>query len=293
MKRMRFLVAILIVWLFLFYNVERLSKSINLTGAAYVFVPVVAMLTLLAPPLRKVPLWGLQSVSIATFLMLKMVGGFQWRSPLPLTVTEVCITALTVIMARWVSDGLGEFEKAVGHISIGQIGKALESFSTGQVGMYRELRRARHYQRPLSLMAVSVEEGSIQIAVDRMVQETQQAMMRQYVLSSVAGTLGDLLEDYNLIAQDNSHFLILMPEVSAAQLDDLVSGLRQLVSEQVGVALQIGTASFPDDAMTFDSLTEKAVRGMKEKKSESPPGYSQPVPGHHTCQHSVGEKQWS
>jgi hypothetical protein len=292
-KRMRFLVATLIVWLFLFYNVERYSRSINITGAAYLFVPMVAMFTLLAPPLRRIPLWGLQSVSIATFLMLKMAGGFLWRSPLPLTVTEVCITALTVTMARWVSDGLDEFEKAVGHISIGHVGKSQESFSKGQVGMYRELRRARHYQRPLSLMAVSVEEGSIQIAMDRMVQETQQAMMKQYVLSSVAGTLGDVLEDYNIIAQDNSHFLILMPEVSREQMNDLVGGLRQLVSEQVGVALQIGTASFPSDAMTFDSLMEKAVKDMKENKSELSPDHSQLVPGHHTFQHHVGEKQWS
>jgi GGDEF domain-containing protein len=292
-KRMRFLVATLIVWLFLFYNVERLSRSFNITGAAYLFVPMVAMLTLLAPPLRRIPLWGLQSVSIATFLMLKIAGGFPWKSPLPLTVTEVCITVLTVTMARWVSDGLDEFEKAVDHISIGQVGKSLGSFSTGQVGMYREMRRARHYQRPLSLMAVSVEEGSIQIAVDRMVQETQHAMMRQYVLSSVAGTLGDVLEDYNIIAQDNSHFLILMPEVSREQLDDLIGGLRQLVSEQIGVTLQVGIASFPDDAMTFDSLTEKAVKDMKEKqKSESSVNSSQSASEHRTLHH-VGERQWS
>jgi hypothetical protein len=290
-KRMRFLVAILIIWLFLFYNAERLSRSINLTGAAYIFVPMVAMLTLLAPPLRKVPLWGLQSASVATFLIIKMVNQAQWKS-LPLTITEICIIALTIAMARGVSDGISEFERAVGRISIGKTGRSLEPFSTGQVNMYRELKRARHYQRPLSLMAVSIEEGSIQIAVDRMVQETQQAMMRQYVLSSVAGTLGDVLEDYNIIAQDNNHFLILMPEVSREQLDDLVGGLRQLVSEQVGVALQVGTASFPDDAMTFDSLTEKAIQDMKEK-SEPSPAHSQLIPEHHTFQHHVGERQWS
>jgi hypothetical protein len=197
-------------------------------------------------------------------------------------------------MARLVSDGLDEFVKAVGHISIGQVGKSLESFSTGQVDMYRELRRARHYQRPLSVLAVSVEEGSIQIAVDRMVQETQQAMVRQYVLSSVAGTLGDVLEDYNIIAQDNNRFLILMPEVSREQLDDLVGGLRQLMSEQVGVALQIGTASFPDDAMTFDSLTEKAVKDMNDKqKAESSRGPSQSASEYHPYLHHAGEKQWS
>jgi hypothetical protein len=290
---MRFLIATLIIWLFLFYNVERLSESINLTATAYGFVPMMAMLTILVPLLRRVPLWALHSGSIVVFLMLKMTNRSQWGVPLPLTITEICVIVLTIVMARWVSNGLDEFEKAVGRISIGQIGKSLESFSDGQAGMYRELRRARHYQRPLSLMAVSIEEGALQVAVDRMVQETQQAMMRQYVLSSVARTLGDALEDYNIVAQSNSHFLIMMPEVSREQMDDLVGGLRQLVAEQVGVTLEVGAASFPDDAMTFDSLMEKAVKDMNEKQeSGSSPGSSHSVSGQHTV-HRAGEKQWS
>ena len=128
--------------------------------------------------------------------------------------------------------------------------------------MYRELRRARHHQRPLAVMAVGVEEESVQVALDRMVQEVQQAMMKRYVLSDVAKTLCHRLEDYNVIAQTNDHFLLLLPEVTPDLLPDLVGRLRQTVSEQVGVTLQIGSASFPDDAVTFDSLVEMAVREM-------------------------------
>ena len=56
MKRMRFLVAMLVIWLFLFYNIERLSKPIDIAGVAYSFVPVVAVLTIAIPRLRRVPL---------------------------------------------------------------------------------------------------------------------------------------------------------------------------------------------------------------------------------------------
>jgi hypothetical protein len=64
MKRMRFLVAVLIVWLFLFYNIERLSDPINLSSVAYTFVPLMAVLTILVPRLRKVPLGVLLVVPI-------------------------------------------------------------------------------------------------------------------------------------------------------------------------------------------------------------------------------------
>lgn len=263
MRRMRFLVAILIIWLFLFYNIERLSKPINISSVAYTFVPIIAALTIIVPPLRKVSLGVLLVGPIPIFLLLKAWLGYHiWGMAIPLTVTEICVIALTTILARWVSNGLSEFESAIAHITIGQVGKLPEPFSTGQGEMYREVRRARHHQRPLTLMAIGVEEESIQVALDRMVQEVQQAMMKQYVLSGVAKTLCDELEDYNIIAQRNDHFLALLPEATPERLTDLIERLRRAVSEQVGVTLQIGAASFPEDAVTFESLVEKAVGEM-------------------------------
>jgi hypothetical protein len=266
MKRMRFLVSALIIWLFLFYNIERLSVPINIiSSVAYTLVPIIAALTITVSPLRKVSLWLNLVLPIPIFLVLKAWLGYRiWGTALPLTVTEICAIALTTILARWVSNGLWEFESAIARITIGQIGKLPESFSTDRE-IYREVRRARYHQRPLALMAIGVEEESIQIALDRMVQEVQRAMMKQYVLSGVAKTLCDELEDYNVIAQHNNHFLALLPEVTPEKLAGLIGRLRKAVSEQVGVNLQIGTASFPEDAVTFESLVEKAVEEMGEK----------------------------
>jgi GGDEF domain-containing protein len=272
---MRLLVAILIIWLFLFYNIERLSKPINITKVAYVFVPLTAVIAIVIPRLRKVPLWVLLAVPLPAFLLLKAWVGYPvWGMSLPLTVTEVGVIAVTTVLARCVNNGVSEFERAIARITIGQVDRLPEPFSTGQAEMYREVRRARHYQRPLALMAIGVGQESIRVALDRMVQEVQQAMMKQYVLSGVARRLCDELEEYNIIAKKNDHFLALLPEVTSDQLANLVGRLRQSVSEQVGVDLRIGTASFPEDALTFESLVEKAVEGMNgnlEPDSSLPP----------------------
>ena len=270
MKRMRLLVSTLVIWLFLFYNIERLSKPVDIAGVAYTYVPVMAALTVSIPRLRKVPLWALVVVPMPIFLVLKAwLGPPVWGTAMPLTVTEMCVTGVTIILARWVSNGVGEFESAIAHITIGQVDALDEPLSRGQAEMYREIRRARHHQRPLALMAVGVDEKSIQVALDRMVQEVQQAMMKRYVLSDVAKTLCHRLEDYNVIAWTNDHFLILLPEVTSEQLPDLMSQLSQSVSEQVGVSLQVGYASFPNDAVTFESLVEKAVGEMNGSSRKS------------------------
>lgn len=283
MKRMRFLVAILVIWLFLFYNIERLSKPINITDVAYTFLPFVAVLTILISRLHKAPLGVLLVVPILIFLALKAwLKSSVWGTSLPLTVTEVCAIAVTIILARWVSNGVREFESAINRLTIGRADALPEPFSTGQAEMYREVRRARRHQRPLALMAIGVEEQSIQVVLDRMVQEAQHAMIRQYALTDVARALCDELADYNIIARRNDHFLALLPEVASEELDNLVNRLRQAVFERVGVTLQIGTASFPDDALTFESLVKKAMEEMsKEQGAGHPVRPRQLIAEHH------------
>jgi hypothetical protein len=288
MKRLRLLVAILIAWLFLFYNIERLSEPIDITDVAYTFVPAMVITTVVTSRLRRVPLWVHVLAPIPVFLVLKVwMKSNVWGSSLPITITEIGAIVLTTVLARWVSVGISEFESAVAHITIGEL-KSPEPFSAGQGEIYRQVRRARDHQRPLALMAIRIEEESIQVALDRMVQEAQQAMMKQYMMSSVSKTLCDELEDYNIIAKRNDHFLVLLPEVTPDKLPDLIKRLTRAVSEQVGVALQVGTASLPENALTFEGLVEKAIEKMDAEPK--PFVQSQPMAAQHVALEHLQEK---
>jgi len=270
MKRLRILIAILIAWLFFFYNIERLSKPIDITDIAYTFVPMMVIITVLAPSLRRIPLWTNVIAPVPLFLVIKVFTKHGvWGPSLSLTVTEGCVIVLTTLLARWMSDAINEFESAIAHITLGQPDKSPEPFSVEQGEIYRQVRRARDHQRPLALMAIKVEEKSIKVAMDRMVQQAQQAMMKQYVISSVSKTLCDELEDYNIIAKQNNHFLILLPEVTPEKMPGLTKRLCKAISEQVGVTLQVGTASLPENALTFDGLVEKAIEEMDAEPEPS------------------------
>ena len=270
MKRMRLLVAALIAWLFFFYNLERLSKFIDITAVTYTFVPAMVIVTVLIPSLRRIPAWVHVLAPIPVFLLVEtLLKDKMWGAYLALTVTEVCAIVLTTILARRVSMGISEFECAIDHITLGQPGKSPEPFSVGQGEIYRQVRRARDHQRPLALMALKVEEESIKVALDRMVQEAQKAMMKQYVMSSVSKTLCDELEDYDIIAKKDDHFLVLLPEVTPDELPDLTKRLCKAISEQVGVTLQVGTASLPENALTFEGLVEKAIEKMDAEPKPS------------------------
>ena len=263
MKRMRLLVATLFFWLFSLLIVEELGQPVLETGLVYGLLFALAVFIILVPRLCKIPVWALLIVPILAYLAL--VGWIMsgvWAVSPAVMATETCAIVLTIVLARSVSMGVSEFESAVTHITLGETGKLPESLLREQDEIYREVRRARNHQRPLALMAIRVDDKSIEAALDRMVQEAQQAMMRQYVLSGVFKTLCGELEDYNIIAKHDDHFLVLMPEATPDKLPHLIHWLRRTVARQVGVTLQIGAASLPEDALTYESLVEKAVQEM-------------------------------
>ncbi len=72
MKRLRFFITLIILWLFWVYNIERLSQPINISSVAYIFTALIAALTVFVPRLNQVPLWLIVGGPIPVFLALKM-----------------------------------------------------------------------------------------------------------------------------------------------------------------------------------------------------------------------------
>jgi len=271
MRQIRVRATVLAGWLIFFYSIERLIDPVGISDVAYATLCLVALSTLLIPRWSRSSLWVIVAIPILTFLAVKAwTGADVLGTATLLTVAEACAIVVTILLARRVSLALNEFEDVIEHITIGPRDQVAEQSLSGQGSIYREVRRARNHERPLTLMAVAVEEKSIQIALDRMVQEAQLAMIKQYARSAVSKALRDDLEDCDVVVQGDDYFLIALPEVTPEQLPRLMERLRGLVSERVGVTLSIGAASLPQDALTFEGLTDKAVTEMKSNLERRP-----------------------
>lgn len=268
MKRIRLPVSLLIVWLFVFYSIERLhvdrlTNPFDISQVAYVLVMATAILILFFP-LQNTHTLIIFAGVIAVYFPAQLLVGyglgdtFVFLRSIPVVSLELTAIAITVLLAQWVSVGVKEFELAVVNITLGQIGER----RSRQGEMYREVRRARAHHRPLSLVAIKPDPRTLNVAVDRMVQEAQEAMIRQYVQASISKTLTDELDDYNLIAKGKDHFLVLLPEVAPENLSEIEQRLRRVVAERVGVSVQIGAASLSRDIMTFEGLMQKALADL-------------------------------
>jgi hypothetical protein len=277
---MHYRVLGLAAWLLFFYNLERVRVYIGaqeiqlLTRFAYGFVAFAALVSLALPVLHRLPLWISALGGTLIFLVLKMWFGFPiWGEGLPVTVTEICAILITLLLTRQVILAIREFEVSIVNFTVRRVGRRTADFVTEQGEMYQEVRRARAYRRPLAMMAVEPEANSFSVATEKMVEEVQQATMRQYVLAALAKTLESLLGPYSCIGQDGERFLVLLPEASKDDLPRLTAQVRGKAKEAIGLDLRIGAATLPE-IETFDGLVDAACAEMTAETQQQPAGAS-------------------
>lgn len=264
MARLRFWAIILIIWLIFLFNIERLNSPINIQSYTYIFVALTAAMTVMLPRLRWLSYWSLIFSSIVLFLMVKVFWHQHmiWGAALPLTVTQVTAIVLTGLISRQINSGLREFEDVITGITFGRIGTLPKPFAEVQDSIYRELRRARRYQRPLSVVTLKIDEVSVHRVLPDMIKTVQQTMMHEYVLANVSRILDENMDDFGTITLRDNDFVLVLPEKTSNEAAAMAQKLRELIQAEMNIKLQTGLANFPDEAITFETLIETALKNV-------------------------------
>jgi hypothetical protein len=95
-------------------------------------------------------------------------------------------------------------------------------------------------------------------------------MMREYMLAYLTRILDNSVNDFNTIARYNNHFIMLFPETPGQDIPEIVRNLEKTIRETLNIGLKAGYASFPDEAITFESLIELAVEKANNGYYEEP-----------------------
>jgi GGDEF domain-containing protein len=265
MKRLRIRVILLIGWLILFYILSIYWQALNISTFTHFFMLILTIAVFILPEIQKRNSWLVLVLPAIAFIAIKAaLGSALLGAALAVSVMETAAILLTGLLLLWVREAIYEFEHAVKYLTIGQLDKVTETAVEGKSMLYREVRRARNHQRPLSLLAIAIDEKSIKESVEKIVQEAQHGILRQFTLASVSKSLCGKLEDCDIVVQSNNHFLVVLPETTPEDLPGLIERLREQVAEEVGVDIKIGTASLPQDSFTFEGLLDKATLEMHE-----------------------------
>lgn len=264
MSRLRLWITATAVWFFVFYNVERLQGAIDIASFVYGYAAVITTLSICVRPLQRVSAILQLAVYSLGFIAIKYSLGYELIGPaLPLTITEICSIGLTLYLSRGVAEAILLMEDSTADAALVQLDNQLASFETGQAELYREIRRARQYQRPLALVAIGPTNQSVNQSLHRFVEEVHHKAIERYIHARVAEVLSKECSQCDLIARRNNHFVMVLPETDQGGASTVAQRLKSSIEAKLGLAVHTGTACFPGQEVTFTGLLERAEAEMQ------------------------------
>lgn len=268
MKRLQYWIAGTLFWVVLLDNVERLHEPINIASFVYPYTALCALAVILLPALRRLPLGWLLILPLLPFLVAKVWLGYPLVGPaLPLTVTEACAIEVTMLLARGVALALAEWHEALSESLVGDLSRLSRPFVVGQGEIYREIRRARMHQRPLTMLAVSPGEESVGPAANRLAEQVRRENLQRWITARLAGLVTEQARETDIVTERDGHLVTLLTETSAEDAQRFANRLAATAEERLGVTVRVGLASFPDQEVTFERLLERAEAEMHAASS--------------------------
>ncbi len=272
MRKLRLLLILLLIGLSILFNIERLDfgeeNIIDISTFVYVLSLAAILSTIAIPILQRssltvlVVLWGgiYLLIKLTIFIFFKgqplLLGGIYTY----LSITEIVLLLILVSLAHRLSSTLYEFEEAVERITFIDATRRIRQLNEADEEIEIEMFRCRHYHRPLSLVVVQPNPESIQTALHHLVYEIQEAMINSYIINTMAQTLNKYLRRTDIILEqrEQGRFIIVCPETRTRDLDLLVEYVQTVATNQLGIAVTCGIATFPDEAVTFEELIHQA-----------------------------------
>ena len=271
MRQLARSITTLLIGVAVFYNIERLDigevNAVDIDSSIYIlgFIAIISIIGI--PALRRSDPLVLIVIWLGEYLLVKLLllAFFDGRPLLGsfytyLSITEMALLLILTWLAHKVAIGLRDFEEAVERITFSNGHQRIRQLREAEEEIQIEMFRSRHHHRPLSVIVVEPDPESIQTALHHLVQEVQRAMLSGYVVNNMAQTLAKYLRRTDLILEqrDRGRFLILCPETDAADSKPLVEHIQTVVREQLDISIAYGTATFPDEAVTFEELVHQA-----------------------------------
>jgi hypothetical protein len=245
--------AATITWVILVTTADRLADPLELGALAYA-LSAAGLLFIVVPTLRRLSTLWVLAFAFPIYCILKVVSGarIDFESS-PAVILEFAVAAVTIFLASRVGRKLALFEEAVKDLALAPAGPPAERFARNQGEMFREVRRARRHQRPLSMLAVSAAGGRADATLAELLALMQRENADRLLAARVARLLSEETSGSAVVAERGQEAAALL----AQRLEDTAS-------HALGVQLRFGLASFPTPEVTFDKLVESAVSGLRD-----------------------------
>lgn len=281
MRHFRNNTIFLILFLSLFFNIDRISTS--LTTSIYIeqfvyFHGVAIIISIcLFPLLHKIHIIKLLILNLIFLVVEKLVipgshplfGGAY----IYLTITEATGLSILLYLAYQQSHSIFHFEQAVGKLSFGNHSlHPILSLEDSMHDIQAQMHFSRLHTTPLSVIVIEPEPESLHHLIHHAFQEAYRVLRTHCSLTKVATLIQPALRRTDLVIENrqDGRLLIVCPGTDPEEIRTLTSRL-QMTANQHEMTIRLGCASFPDEAYTFDDLVFQAESQLHPEPSADRP----------------------
>jgi GGDEF domain-containing protein len=146
--------------------------------------------------------------------------------------------------------------------------RALEMDEAGE-RINVEITRSRRFNRPLAVMVIQLQKFREKESWKRF-ESLQKDLLLRFALAKVGQIISGLIRQTDLIVHDrNGEFVVICPETEMDKLQPLADRISRSIEEAMGGKVLWGSASFPDETLSFEELIQKAKQRSVSSEVDS------------------------
>ena len=250
-------------------GVDRGAEAI--ASSVYALAALAVAAPLAFASLRRSRPWLPATLAFAAYGSLLAVSGSARLGDVHVVATEVAFLVLAARLGQHLARTITRLDDTLGAIAFGDSrARNIESPEAADT-IHDEIARSRRHGRPLSLTILSPAPSGLNAAVERAAVEVDRAVRRRYVYGKLARAVGDQLRRSDLLFEHrgSGRLFVLSPETDQDGLSLLVKRMTEAAAI-AGVPTEAGSASFPGDAIAFESLVEVAEADLTARADMTP-----------------------
>lgn len=248
-------------------NVESFQESvIDFSPVFFALIAVVLFTELIV--VGRLIKSGVRLSQYAVIIFWLVIYGIIWyfylgdSKPIEVNLFQGFLVLLSAFLAFDVGRRIDQTDIALETLASSVYPNRAQEIHSARESISVEITRSRRYHHPLSILMVRLKENKSWGDLKDMKQLANE-MLERFAVAKISQIISDNARETDMVLRDrDGKFVLLCPETNQASTKILASRIADAVKQQLGTRVECGSASFPDEALTFDDLLVTANRRL-------------------------------
>ena len=273
LKRSFFGAAVYLALIFVLGQADYANRPlINFANYFYIAVLVAVPLTLFFPRISRISVYAPLLFWAAVYIILLQVINRNYsanRGEIPVVALEFMLLEIGVWFAHQLASQISHAESIMDALALSAFPNRTRDIESESQRIKIELTRSRRYHRPLSVVVFQTESEDERTSRE-MLKSVQQDLLSRFTSARVGQIIDDRIRQTDLVLRDyKGRFIVLCPETDFPNASLLANRIAQAIKERTSLRVLWGVAAFPEEALTFEDLLQKARERLMDSTSIS------------------------